>query len=233
MAVAGVLPGVGRDDVRLADAAGGQDHGGGVEEDEVARLAPVAERAGDRVAVLEQPGDGALGEDLDVGLVVAVGLVVLLLEGHDALLQGADEFQAGTVAHVCEPWVLVPAEVPLADLAVLGAVEQRAPGLQLPHAVGRLLGVQLGHPPVVEELAAPHGVTEVHHPVVVGVDVPHRGGRAALGHDRVGLAEQRLADDRGPLALLAGLDRGPQAGPARADDDDVVLVALYVVRVFH
>ena len=92
---------------------------------------------------------------------------VLLLERDDLLLQGADQLQAGAVADVGQPRVLVAAEVALADLAVLGAVEQRAVGLQLPDPVRRLLGVQLGHPPVVEELAAAHGVAEVDLPVVL------------------------------------------------------------------
>ena len=59
-------------------------------------------------------------------------------------------------------------------------------------------------------------------------DVAHGRGDAALGHHRVRLAEQRLADDRGPHARLAGGDRGAQAGAARADDDDVVAVFLEV-----
>jgi hypothetical protein len=48
---------------------------------------------------------------------------VLLLQRDDLLLQGADHLQAGPVADVSEPGVLVAAEVPLADLAILGAVE--------------------------------------------------------------------------------------------------------------
>jgi hypothetical protein len=91
---------------------------------------------------------------------------------------------------VGEARVTVTAEVALEDLAVLGAVEQCAPLLELPHAVRRLLGVQLGHAVVVEHLAPAHGVAEVDHPVVLGVDVAHGGGDAALGHDGVGLAEQ-------------------------------------------
>ena len=151
---------------------------------------------------------------------------VLLLQRDDLLLQGADHLQAGAVADVRQPRVLVAAEVPLADLALGGPVEQRAPRLQLPDPVRGLLGVQLGHPPVVHELAAAHGVAEVHLPVVVGVGVAHRRGAAALGHDRVRLAEQRLGDDRRLLAGQPGLDRGPQPGAARADHHDVVGVPL-------
>ena len=52
------------------------------------------------------------------------------------------------------------------------------------------------------------------------------GGDAALGHDGVRLAEQRLADDGGAHARLAGRDRGAQAGAAGADDEDVVVVVV-------
>jgi hypothetical protein len=75
--------------------------------------------------------------------------------------------------------------------------------------------VQLGHPEVVQELAAAHGVAEVHHPVVARVHVAHGGGRAALGHDRVRLAEQRLRDDRGRLpASRASIAARRPAPPA-------------------
>ena len=154
--------------------------------------------------------------------------MVLLLEADDLLLEGADQLQAGAVADVGEPGVLVAAEVALADPAVGGAVEQRAVGLELPHPHGGFLGVQLGHPRVVEELAAAHGVAEVGLPVVLLVGVAHRRGDAALGHDRVRLAEQALADHRGPQPLLASLDRRPQPGTAGPDDDDVVVVAFEV-----
>ena len=163
-------------------------------------------------------------EDLDAGLVVAELGLVLLLQRDDLLLQGADDLQAGAVADVGQPRVGVAAEVALADPAVLGAVEQRAVGLQLPHPVGRLLGVQLGHPPVVEELSAAHGVAEVDLPVVLRVGVAHRGRAATLGHHRVGLAEQRLGDHGDLQAAFARLDHRTQSRAAGTDDDDVVLV---------
>jgi len=136
------------------------------------------------------------------------------------------------VTDVRQPGVGVPAEVPLADLAVLGAVEQRAVGLQLPDPVRGLLGVQLGHPPVVQELAAAHGVAEVHLPVVIAVRVAHGGGDAALGHHGVRLAEQGLADHGGAQTALPGLDGGSQAGAAGPDHDDVVAVPLDLSHEF-
>jgi hypothetical protein len=137
------------------------------------------------------------------------------------LLQRADHLEAGAVADVREARVAVAAEVALQDAAVLRAVEQRAPLLELEDAVGRLLRVELRHAPVVEHLAAAHGVAEVDLPVVLG-HVAQRRGDAALGHDGVRLAEQRLADERGAGAHAPSLDGRAQPGAARADDEDVV-----------
>jgi hypothetical protein len=214
--VAGVLPRVGRHFERLADATCREHHRGGLEEDEVAGLAPIPEGAGDlarpfprrfaRPLVQHEFGDRTLVEDPDPGLVVAEFLLVLLLQRHDLLLQRADDLKAGAVSHVSKPRVGVTAEVALADLAVLGAVEQCAVGLQLPDPVRGLLRVKFGHPPVVQELAAAHGVTEVHLPRVLRVDVAHRRGATAFGHHRVGLAEQRLGHHRDSQAAFAGLD---------------------------
>ncbi len=124
--------------------------------------------------------------------------------------------------------VAVTAEVALGDAAVGGPVEERTPALELVDAVGGLEGMELGHAPVVEHLAAAHGVAEVDLPVVLGPYVAHGGGHAALGHDGVRLAQQRLADHRHPQAALLGLDDGAQPGAAGADDDDVVVVGLVV-----
>ncbi len=103
VAVAGVLPGVRRHRVALADATGGQHDRRRVEPDEVARRPEVAEAARDGAVALEEVGDRRLVEDADVGLVVARGLEVLLLERHDLLLQGADQLQAGAVTDVRQP----------------------------------------------------------------------------------------------------------------------------------
>ena len=85
-----------------------------------------AEHAGDPVAVLEQLERGALHVEVDA-LVDAV------------VLQRADQLEAGAIADVREARIAVAAEVALADQAVLGAVEDRAPLLELAHALRRLL----------------------------------------------------------------------------------------------
>src|SRR6266545_3237290 len=162
-----------------------------------------------------------LEEPLEVALHVHVYALV-----HCVLLERADHLESGPVAHVRQARVLVAAEVALGDEAILGAIEERAPLLQLEHAVRRLHGVRLGHAPVIEHLAAAHGVPEVDLPVVLLPHIAHGRCDAALGHDRMGLAEERLADERGPGALGRSLDCGSDAGSAGADHDDVVLVEI-------
>ena len=182
MAVAGVFPAVAGDLVRAADAAGRQHDRLGAKQLEAPPLAFVAERADDAVAVLEQRDDRALHVHVDA-LVDAV------------ILQRADHFEAGAIADMGEPRIPVPAEVALQDAAVFGAIEHRAPGLELADPVGRFLRVQLRHPPVVHVLAAAHRVGEMDLPVVAIVDVGERRGDAALGHHGVRLAQQRFADE--------------------------------------
>ena len=194
VAVTGVLPRVRGDLERLADTAGGNHNSGSVDGHECARWAPVGQHAGGAtivtLAVHEDLGDRALGEHADAGFVVAELLLVLLLKLDDLLLEGADHLQAGAVADMGEARVLMATEVALADLAVGGAVEESAVGLELPDALGRFLGVQLCHAVLVQELAAAHGVAEVDAPAVVLVDVRHGSSDATLGHDGVRLAEE-------------------------------------------
>jgi hypothetical protein len=58
-----------------------------------------------------------------------------------------------------------------------------------------------------------------------GHTLPMAAADAALRHDGVRLAEEGLADRGRPDPLAVGFDRRAQPGAARADDDDVVLVA--------
>ena len=131
------------------------------------------------------------------------------------LLERPDQLEACAVADVGQAGVAVATEVTLEDPAVRGAVEKRTPTLELVDAVRCLLGVQLGHAPVVEHLPAPHRVAEVHHPVVLGPHVSHGGRGTTFGHDRVRLAEKRLADQRGAkTAFLASMAARRPAPPA-------------------
>jgi hypothetical protein len=176
-AVAGRLPRVAGELEDLAPAPGGHHHRLGPEDDEAAVFATVSKGARDAsVRVLEQPRHGVFHEDVDAGV--------------DALvLEAADQLQTGPVADVGKPPVAVGPEWPLVDLAICGSVEYGAPALQLQHPVGRLLGEDLGHPPVVDPLAPFYGVGEVGLPAVFGVDVAQCGGHPPLGHHGVGLTQ--------------------------------------------
>ena len=127
---------------------------------------------------------------------------------------------------VCPPngrWRIRPSSRP---------VEDRAPALELADAIRRLHRVELGHPRVVEELAADHRVAEVDLPACrPAATWLERRRDAALGHDRVGLAEERLADEPDVRAGRLRLDGRPKAGPAGADHEDVVRPCLGPRRV--
>ena len=202
-----------RDLVDPPDAAGREHDRLGREDDRLAGRPPVAERAPDAVRAAQEVADRALHVDRDPGR-------------DRPVLERPDHLEPGPVADVGEARVGVAAERPLEDPPVAGPVEDGSPVLELADPVRRLLGVELGHPRVVEHLAADHRVAEVGLPAVAVVDVAQRRGDAALGHDRVGLAEERLADQADVRAGLGRLDRRPESRAAGADDEDVVGVAL-------
>ena len=177
MAIASAFPAVAGDPVGAADTAGREHRRLRLEDAEASALAVVAERAGDARAVAQERHDGELHVDVDAPVDAVV-------------LQRADHLEAGAIADVSQSRILVTAEIALEDAAVRRAIEQRAPCLELAHAIGRFLGVELGHPPVVQVLAAAHRVGEMHLPAVAVVDIGERRRDAAFGHHRVCLAEK-------------------------------------------
>ncbi len=175
MSVAGVFPRIRCHLPRFAVAAGREHDGFGAEDDEASGLAPVGEGAADAVAVFEQPDDCALHEDVNA-----------LMDA--AILQRPDHFQPGAVADVRQSFPRVAAERALQNPSVGCAIENGAPPLQLANAVGRFLRVELRHAPVIEELAAFHGVAEMRLPVVLRIDMRQRRRNPSLGHHRVRFA---------------------------------------------
>ena len=145
MAIARVFPAVAGYLEGAPDAARGQHHGLGRPEHEGALFAVITERAGHAPVIHHEAEHGAF----HVHVHAAVNAVIL---------QRADHFQTRTVTHMGEARVTVPAEIALQNFAVTCAVKQRAPGFQFTHAVWRFLRVQFRHPPVVQVLAATHGV---------------------------------------------------------------------------
>jgi Arc/MetJ family transcription regulator len=144
------------------------------------------------------------------------------------VLQRANHFETGAVAHVREALVGVTAERALVDLALRRAIEHGTPALELECALRRLLRVQLLHAPVAHVLSAQHGVAEVCLPIVGLVDVGECGGHTAFRHDGVRLAEERLAHQCGLRTQRRRLDGGAQTRAAGADHDYVVFVGLIV-----
>ncbi len=198
------------------DPAGGDHDGLGLENFEPPALAVVAERAHNAIAVLEQRDNCVLHVN-DDALMNAV------------VLQRADQFQPGAVADVRQPRVAVAAEITLENFPVLRAVKNRAPGFEFMDARRGFLGVQFGHAPVVDVLAAAHRVGEMDLPVVAVVHVAQRRRHAALSHDRVRLAKERFADQPDFHARRRGLDGRAQTRAARADDEHVVFKCFVIV----
>ena len=130
---------------------------------------------------------------------------------HAVVLQGADHFQAGAIAHVREARIFMAAEISLQNAAVFRAIEYRAPCLEFAHPRGRFLGVQLGHSPVVHVLPAAHGVGEMDLPVVAIVHIGQRGRDSAFRHHGMGFAQQRFANHADRHARGRRFDRRAQA----------------------
>src|SRR5204862_5593955 len=129
----GVFPTVAGDFVGASDATGGEHHRFGPEQSETPALALVTERAHHAVAVFQQPGDRAFHVDVDAHV-------------NAVVLQSPDHLQARAIADVRQSRVAVAAKISLENAAVLRAIEERAPGLELAYSIGRFLRVQLRHP---------------------------------------------------------------------------------------
>jgi hypothetical protein len=176
-----------------------------------ATFAIVAERAGNAIAILQQANNRVLHENVEA-------------EMDSVVLQSADHLKAGPIADVGKPRITMAAEVSLKDSSVACAIEQCAPGLELANPRRSFFGVKLSHPPIVQILAAAHGVGEVNAPTVAVVDVGHRGGDAAFRHNCVSFAEKRLCNDSDADAGGRSLNRSAQASAASSDDQDIVLM---------
>src|SRR5262249_53705925 len=102
------------------------------------------------------------------------------------ILKGADHLQARAIADVSQSWVFVSAEVSLQDLSIFSSIEDRAPRFQFANAGRGFFGVELGHTPVVDVLAAAHRIGEMDFPVISAVCGAQRSGNSAFSHHGVG-----------------------------------------------
>jgi hypothetical protein len=90
---------------------------------------------------------------------------------HTVILQRSNHFQARAITDMCEPRIFVTAKIALENASIFRAIEDCAPSFELAHPVWRFLRVQLGHPPIIDVLAAAHGIGEMHFPTVTVIDV--------------------------------------------------------------
>ncbi len=149
----------------------------------------------------------------------------LIHEGYvplqDLILERPYQFQARPISYVAEPAIRVGAEGSLHYLPVGSPVEERPVLLELVHPFDNLLRVDLDHPPVAKALALDDGIRKVHLPAVARVDVPEGRRDSSLGHHRVSLPHQDLRYYERARATVEGLDRGPETGAARADNQHI------------
>ena len=90
----------------------------------------------DALAIFEQSEDGVFHVHIDPLM-------------DSVILQRADHLQPGAIADVRQARILMTAEISLQNTAILRSIENRAPRFQFAHAIGRFLGVQFGHAPLL------------------------------------------------------------------------------------
>ena len=140
--------------------------------------------------------------------------MILLLQRHDLLLQVRMISRPVRSPTCAEARVLVAAEVALADLAVLGAVEQRAVGLSS-HTGRRFLACSSAMRQLLRNLpprmVSPKWTCQLS--LVLTLRIAAAQPPSAM--TGVGLAEQRLGHHGDAQALFARLDdRAAPAPPA-------------------
>ena len=226
-AVAGQGVGVGGGLVHPARAAGGEHDRLGVEDVDVTGRQLVGDDPGGHGAGLR------LG-DRDVECVVLVEELDVVLDA--VLIERLQDHVAGAVGGVTRPAhgglavvAGVPAEPALVDAALRRAVERHAHLLEVQHRVDGFLAHDLDGVLVGEVVAALDGVEGVPLPVVL-FDVGQRRAHAALRRAGVAAGRVQLGQHRGARPRT-GLDGGPHARAACADDDDVVAMFVIMYRV--
>ncbi|MNV01825.1 hypothetical protein D3C71_920430 [compost metagenome] len=216
-AVAGVDERVGGRTEDAACAAGGQQHGLGLQDVQVAGF-HFEGRDADHVAfvvadeVQRHPFDEELGAGFDV----------LLVERVQHRVAGAVGRGAGALHGLLAVVGGVAAERTLVDRAVGVAVERHAEVFELVHDLRGFTAHELDRVLVAEPVGTLDRVVEVVVPVVLA-HVAERGAHAALGSDGVRTGREHLGEHGHVEAGTGELQRGAHAGAAGTDDDDVEL----------
>jgi hypothetical protein len=98
--IASVFPTVAGYFIGSPNSASGQHHCFGAENFEASTFAFVTKRPDNAVAIFKKRKNRVLHVNIDALM-------------HAVVLQGANHFQAGAIAYVCEAWIFMPAEVSL------------------------------------------------------------------------------------------------------------------------
>ena len=191
-----------------AGAAGRQNHGAGGDGGELAGRGRNHGRALHAALVDEQVDAEIFVEPLDRGIF------------RRGLEQRVKDMEAAAVG--CEPGPLDfhAAEGADIDVAVGLAVPGTAPMLELDHLRRAAADEELDHVLLAQPVAAVNGVVEV---VVERVVRPDHARRAALRRNRMAAHRQDFRNERDGegRVRLGGCDGGPQARPARPDNQDI------------
>ena len=211
-AVAGVGVGVGSDLPGAAVAAGGQQHGAGVENVQAALADVPGHQAAGHVVADQQRQDLELVEEEDIVL-------------QALLVQGVQQHVAGDVLGEAGARRGMAAEGALVDAPVLGARKGDAHVLELVDGLERLVDEALDDVLVGQVVAALDGVEHVRFQRILA-HVGQGGGDAPLGPARMRAGRVDLADHGRRQAALGHFQGGAQAGQAGADDHGVDLMVI-------
>ena len=214
---AGTIPTVTGYLIYPAHSSGRNDDGLRVKNLESSTFAIIAECANDVVVIGKQLNDRVL-------LVKIYPLVDAMI------LKRAYHFKSRPITDVCETRIFVSSKIALQYSSILSPVEQGPPRLEFSHAIRGFLREQFSHSPVVEILAAAHGIGKVYFPVVAVINISQRRSHAAFRHDRVRFSQQGPAHHTDGHASGRSFNRRAQAGATRADDKHIVIVCF---EIFH
>ena len=115
------------------------------------------------------------------------------------------------------------AKISLQNAPVFRAIEHRAPGFELAHAIGRFFCVQLRHPPLLTYCPPRMVSAKCTFQLSRSSTLRERGGDPAFRHHGVRFAQQAICKPSRPHAGRGSFDRSAQTRAAGADDEDVVL----------
>ena len=154
----------------------------------------------------------------------------LLIQGVQHRVSGAIGGSAGSLCRALAKMGRHAAERALINFAIFGARKRHSIVLELDDRIRRLFAHVLDRVLVAEPVGAFNGVVHVPAPIVV-THVAERRADATLCRHRVAARREHFRHACGREPRLRQTERGPQAGPARSNDDHIVAVVNeFVIR---